>query len=121
MSFTQTTTGTENYQTYFRTFQIYKSIEGATPFIELALTLSATAYLLFNRRSADRPKFVMRILHLFNFSNAAIIGCLLWQMMDPVKYTGNSGKAWIQNHPEAMATMCIANFTRVCAYWLFVF
>ena len=42
-------------------------------------------------------------------------------MMDPVKYTGNSGKAWIQNHPGAMATMCVANFTRVCAYWLFVY
>ena len=63
----------------------------------------------------------MRILNLFNLSNAAIIGCLMWQMMDPVKYHSTSGKAWIQNHPWAMFTMCIANFTRVCAYWLFVY
>ena len=82
------------------------------------MTASATVYLYLNKRPQNRPQYLMNILNLFNISNSIILGCLLWQMLDPMHYENST---WVSNHPAAMYAMCFSNYIRICAYWLFVF
>ena len=76
-------TGSPYFDSYYRFFKFYRAIQSATPFVELLLTASLTAYLFLSRSSKDRPAYAMRTLSLFNTSNSVIIGCMLWQMIDP--------------------------------------
>ena len=77
--------GHPHYDTYYKSFQLYKTIEASTPFIELLLAAVAAGYLLLNKRPSSRLSHVMRILFLFILSNSALVVCLLWQMLDPVE------------------------------------
>ena len=70
--------GHPHYDTYYNSFQLYKTIEASTPFIELVLAASAAGYLFLNKRPQNRLSHVMRILFLFILSNSALVACLLW-------------------------------------------
>ena len=90
---------------YYRFFKFYKAMQGATPYFELALTASLTAYLFITRKPKDRPAYAMKTLNLFNTSNSVIIGCMLWQLFDP---SFKSDKNWAQTHPQALVAVNLA-------------
>ena len=69
--------GHPNYDTYYNSFQLYKTVEASTPFIELLLAAGATGYLYMYMRPQNRLSHVKQILFLFILSNSALVVCLL--------------------------------------------
>ena len=81
---------------YYNAYQLYKSLEVATPIIELILACVVTGYLkIYQERPENQPNFIHRILKIILLSDTLIMLVLLWQMFDTTEHTG---KAWIFYH-----------------------